>query len=102
MKPLLIDRTVKRSCFKVESRCGLNATPMKGAITIKIKRAGTKDYLIEYPADINPDSSICFEWGDIFYNLKKGRYVGDIFENNEKIGRVQFQMYPSVKTVTTV
>lgn len=90
-RPILINHTVKQTCFNIYPMCSEDAAfPEKKAV-IRLAKRGTKTYLIEYPAVIDGDK-LCFIWGDIMYNLPSGRYDGDIYDGGDLVAKVQFDV----------
>ncbi len=95
-KPIYIDRNTPKTCINIVEQCGGQGVP-DNPFVIRIKRAGTCEYLIEYDGVVE-GNSVCFEWDHLLYGLPCGRYVGDIFEDDTKncagdiVARVQFQL----------
>lgn len=93
-KPIAIDSSVTKTCVNIVSCCGEHGVP-DNPFVIRIKRAGTCNYLIEYDGVVDGDS-VCFLWDKLLWDLPCGRYIGDIFESGntccEHIGRLQFQV----------
>lgn len=90
--PQIIHRDVGKTCLTFHDLCGRRAYP-HGNVVIRLRRAGRREYEIEYPADINGEN-VCFTWGGLMYNLH-GRYIGDVYENDKPVGMVQFQVNPA-------
>lgn len=93
-KPITINKDTAKTCVALSACCGGRGVPDNPTV-IKIKKAGTCDYIIEYDAVVENDT-ICFEWDNLIWDLC-GRYVGDIFESNApcdngKIGTLQFDV----------
>lgn len=93
-KPMPINKDTAKTCVAIQACCGGLGVPDSPAV-IKIKKAGTCDYLIEYDATVENDR-VCFVWDKLMWDLC-GRYVGDIFESNAvcdngKIGTLQFDV----------
>lgn len=104
-KPIPINKDIAETCVAIQDCCGDCGVPDNPTV-IKIKKAGTCDYLIEYDAVVCCECEcdcceckydrICFEWDELIWSLC-GRYVGDIFESNatcdnDKIGTLQFDV----------
>lgn len=91
--PIVIEHGTEKTCVNFTGLCGRAAKP-DGTVKIKLRKAGTCKHLIEYPATTSDSCAVCFEWGDIMWNLEPGRYVGDIFEDDNNVGFIQFQLHP--------
>ena len=89
--PQIIHRGIKKSCLTFHGICGRRAYP-SGEVVIRLRRAGRREYEIEYPATIDGEN-VCITWGELMYNLH-GRYIGDVYENDKPVGMVQFQVNP--------
>ena len=90
--PQIIHRGVGKTCLTFHGICGRRAYP-HGDVVIRLRRAGRREYEIEYPADIDGED-VCFTWGELMYNLH-GRYIGDVYEDDKPVGMVQFQVNPA-------
>ena len=89
--PQIIHRGIEKSCLTFHGICGRHAYP-SGEVVIRLRRAGRREYEIEYPATIDGEN-VCITWGELMYNLH-GRYIGDVYENDKPVGMVQFQVNP--------
>lgn len=89
--PQIIHRGIEKSCLTFRGICGHRAYP-SGEVVIRLRRAGRREYEIEYPATIDGEN-VCITWGELMYNLH-GRYIGDVYENDKPVGMVQFQVNP--------
>ena len=89
--PQIIHRGIEKTCLTFHGICGRYAYP-SGEVVIRLRRAGRREYEIEYPATIDGEN-VCITWGELMYNLH-GRYIGDVYENGKPVGMVQFQANP--------
>lgn len=89
--PQIIHRGIEKTCLTFHGICGRRAYP-SGEVVIRLRRAGRREYEIEYPATIDGEN-VCITWGKLMYNLH-GRYIGDVYENDKPVGMVQFQVNP--------
>ena len=89
--PQIIHRGIEKTCLTFHGICGRHAYP-SGEVVIRLRRAGRREYEIEYPATIDGEN-FCITWGELMYNLH-GRYIGDVYENDKPVGMVQFQVNP--------
>lgn len=91
--PITIEYGTERTCVNFKGYCGRDAEATEDVV-IKIKRAGGCEYLIQYPGEVGEGCDMCFNWGDIMWSLDAGRYIGDVFDGDEKVGFIQFQLHP--------
>ena len=89
--PIILSEDDKQTCITFHGACGRHAYP-SGGVVIRLRRAGRREYEIEYPATIDGEN-VCITWGELMYNLH-GRYIGDVYENDKPVGMVQFQVNP--------
>ncbi len=110
-RPIRIDRTIAKTCFTIQTNCSKphNLTKQTDCqcpntttdnIKIQIKKAGDCNPLIEYLAFDIENDKVCFYWDDLFYNLDKGRYIGQLFINDKPQATVQFDLNNSGLTLT--
>lgn len=59
-KPIPINKDTAKTCVAIQTCCSGRGVPDNPTV-IKIKKAGTCDYIIEYDAVVENDT-ICFEW----------------------------------------
>lgn len=92
-RPVQINRNVDKSCFTFAGRCEQKAIA-DGIMTVRLRRAGSKTYLIEYPAlKKREGDAVCFKWGEVMYSLPKGRYIGDFFEDGQQVASKNFELH---------
>lgn len=89
-KPMVISRSVAKSCFDMQGLCGSKASIDTEDISMQIRKAGGCTPLIEYPVFEIEDNKLCFYWDDLLYELEEGRYLGDLFFGQNKVAEVQF------------
>lgn len=90
--PIVIDKNVEKTCVNFKGFCLQEAVP--SAPIIRIRRAGKCIPLIEYPGTVEVDGIVCFEWGPLMWELPSGRYVGDLYDDKQLVGMIQFQINP--------
>ena len=59
--PQIIHRGVGKTCLTFHGICGRLAYP-HGDVVIRLRRAGRREYEIEYPATIDGEN-VCITWG---------------------------------------
>lgn len=92
-RPIQINRDVSKSCFTFLGLCEQKAIA-NGAVVLRLRKAGSKTYLIEYPAlKKREGDAVCFKWGEVMYALPKGRYIGDFFEDEELVASKNFELH---------
>lgn len=89
--PQIIHRGIEKTCLTFHGNCGRRVYP-DGKVVIRLRRAGRREYELEYPAVIDGEN-VCITWGELMYSLH-GRYIGDVYENDKPVGMVQFQVNP--------
>lgn len=90
--PILLDRSIAKSCFDMYQGCGDDVNLEDNDIKMLIRKAGTCQHLIQYPAFEISENTVCFYWDHLFYDREPGRYIGDLFIDDKKVSEVQFQL----------
>lgn len=91
--PIVIDANTEKTCVNFYGLCRREAVPENPVI--RIRRAGKPTHLIEYPGIVEQDTHIaCFEWGPLMWELPSGRYIGDLYDGEERVGFIQFEVNP--------
>lgn len=91
-KPYQITPQTEKTCIAIQSCCGEEAI-VTGKTVLRLRKAGSCQHIIEYPAEVEGDS-LCFVWDNLIYELQ-GRYIGDIFEDEQLLSSIQFDVNPS-------
>ena len=99
-EPIRVNPLVKTTHVMINNQCrepldfGLQDSGLE--IVARIRRAGTSQFLVEYPAHIVTEGpyagTLRFNWGHTLYDLPSGRYVAEILAGEESIGRFQIQL----------
>lgn len=90
-KPIQINESIAKSCFDIYGICGGAVNIDTEDIVMKIRRAGSRHHVIEYPVFEITDDKLCFYWDSLLHDLPKGRYIGDLFFGKNKVSEVQFE-----------
>jgi len=78
--------------FTVPEGCVCDDQTDIGSITIRIRRRGTEQFTLEYPAwDRNEDQDIVFLLDDLFLNEPEGRYDVAVFVDEELCGWLEIE-----------